>query len=76
MPWHDVQVRAVVVVQIGVAFEPVTPLKLKLPWQYEAAQPAEPAAQVGAAPPVLERVPKTTFCAGGFVAWAASVKVG
>ncbi len=33
MPWHDVQVIAVTLVQMGVAFEPVTPLKLKLPWQ-------------------------------------------
>jgi hypothetical protein len=31
-PWQDVQVSPVAV-QIGVAFEPVTPLKAKLPWQ-------------------------------------------
>jgi hypothetical protein len=33
MPWHEVQVIAVTLVHTGVAFEPVTPLKLKLPWQ-------------------------------------------
>ena len=33
MAWQDVQVSAVVLVQIGMAADPVTPLKLKLPWQ-------------------------------------------
>ena len=33
MPWHEVQVMAPVSVQAGEAFDPATPLKLKLPWQ-------------------------------------------
>ena len=33
MPWQEVQVSGVALVQIGVAEEPVTPLKEKLPWQ-------------------------------------------
>jgi hypothetical protein len=33
MPWQDVQVTEVVSVQVGVALEPLTPLKEKLPWQ-------------------------------------------
>jgi hypothetical protein len=33
MPWHEVQVSAAVLVQIGVAFAPETPLNVKLPWQ-------------------------------------------
>jgi hypothetical protein len=65
MPWQEVQASFVALVQVsvqtGAAFEPVTPLKSKLPWQYEAAQPAVPAAQVGAAPPALATGPKTTF---------------
>ncbi len=33
IPWQDVQVSSAVLVQMGVAFAPVTPLKVKLPWQ-------------------------------------------
>ncbi len=33
MPWHEVQVTGTVSVQMGVAFDPATLLKLKLPWQ-------------------------------------------
>jgi len=33
MPWQEVQATGVRSVQIGVAFAPETPLKLKLPWQ-------------------------------------------
>ncbi len=74
MPWQETQVSFAVSVQRGTAFvAPVTPLKLKLPWQYEAAQPAVPATQVGAAPPAFAIGPKTTFWAGGLVAWANSV---
>jgi hypothetical protein len=61
MAWQDTQVMAVVLVQMGVAREPDTAPKVKVPWQYDAAHPAVPALNVGAAPPVLERVPKTTF---------------
>ncbi len=50
------------------AFDPLTAPSVKLPWQYEAAQPAVPALKVGTAPPVFESVPKTTTVAGGLVA--------
>jgi hypothetical protein len=33
IPWQEAQVIGVVSVQIGVAFAPETPLKLKFPWQ-------------------------------------------
>jgi hypothetical protein len=33
MPWQEVQVRGVVVVQIGAAFDPFTAPNVKLPWQ-------------------------------------------
>jgi hypothetical protein len=33
MPWHELQVSAAASVQMGVVFEPETPLKVKLPWQ-------------------------------------------
>jgi hypothetical protein len=72
IPWHDTHVIGAVLVQRGVAFAPRTVPSVKLPWQYEAAQPAVPALKDGAAPPVLESVPKTTELAGGFVACAES----